>query len=288
MSIGSNYLRLNGRTLSRGQLGPEKLDLEVENVLGKGNFSTVRRAKWRKNNDNDDDIIPVAVKQLSLTRTSKIRHEMLLKELRTLCMFQSEFLVTLHGAFLQEDTIYMVMEIMDRGSLHDFFQQQQNKNNGLHMIMCDSFMASVAFQTLSGLSHLHSNQMIHRDIKPANILLNSLGKVKLCDFGMAALNENSMHTTVVGTTKYLAPERLRALPYGRSSDIWSFGLVLWQCITNQEPWNDVHSHVDLVVTIEETDQKDLIPACLNTGLEEILVGCLQKHPCTCKSERMTV
>lgn len=269
LSIGPNYLRIEGRTVSRGQLGPGKLDFE--DVIGKGNFSTVLSAQWLK---NDNEMVRVAVKELCLTQTSKKRRAMLMQELQTLYMFQSEFLIKLHGAFLQEDTIYMVLEMMDRGSLFDYLQ----RINGTRM--SDSFMASMAYQVLSGLSHLHSNHMIHRDIKPANILLNSSGNVKLCDFGMAALNENSMHTTMVGTTKYLAPERLRALPYGRSSDMWSFGLVLWQCITGEEPWSDVHSLVDLVVTVEETAVKDLIPSCMNSGLEEILVGCLQRYPGT--------
>lgn len=267
MSIGYNYLRVEGRTVSRGQLDPERLDLEE--VLGKGHFSTVRRATWRKDQENE---LQVAVKQLSLTQSSKKRHAMILQELRTLCMFQSDFLVSLHGAFLLEDTIYMVLEIMDRGSLLDCIQRNDCKP------FSDSFVASIAFQVLKGLEHLHTNQMIHRDIKPANILVNSSGNIKLCDFGMATLNENSMHCTVVGTTKYMAPERLRGLPYGRSSDVWSFGLVLLQCVTGKEPWSDVHSMVDLVITVEESTLEELVPPCLKSGLEEIIVFSLQKSP----------
>ena len=107
--------------MSRGQLSPERLD--IENVIGKGNFSTVRRAQWRINDEkeNKDTTIPVAVKQLCLTQTSRKRHTMLLKELRTLCLLESEFLVRLHGAFLQEDTVFMVLEMMDQGSLYDYF-----------------------------------------------------------------------------------------------------------------------------------------------------------------------
>jgi serine/threonine protein kinase len=264
-SIGADFFRLEGRTISRGNLNPAKLALEE--IIGRGNFSTVRQAQWQR---TDDERVPVAVKQLGLAQCSKQRHRMLLKELRTLCMLRSEFLVTLHGAFLEEDTVYMVLEIMDRGSLYDYFEQLEEKQ------VSESFGASVAYQTLSGLAYLHANQMIHRDLKPANILLNSTGKVKLCDFGMAALNEDSMNTTIVGTTKFMAPERLRALPYGRSSDLWSLGLVLWQCATGQEPWSEVNSLVDLVVTVEETTMEDWLRDGMHDGLTEILEGCLQK------------
>ena len=268
-SIGNDYVRFEGRTVSRGQLSREKL--EIQDVLGRGNFSTVRRAQWHKTSNT---IESVAVKQLSLTRTSVKQHAMLLQELRTLCLLESEFLVTLRGAFLGEDTIFMVLELMDKGSLQDLMDCRRGSRLSEH------FTAAMSLQVLAGLKHLHCHQMIHRDLKPANCLLHSSGKVKLCDFGMTALNENSMNTTIVGTTKYMAPERLRGLPYGRSSDMWSFGLVLLQCITGREPWSEIDSLVDLVMTVEETQTNDLIPTNLDESLHEILFASLQKEPGT--------
>lgn len=269
-SIGRDYFRLEGQTVSRGQLSPDKL--EIDDIIGRGNFSTVRRAQWRK--DATSDTVSVAVKQLCLTKTSKKRTAMLLKELKTLCMLKSDLLVTLYGAFLQDDTIFMVLEMMNQGSLLDFLQLK------FCCRISDNFIAAMGLQVVLGLTHLHANKMIHRDLKPANVLLNSSGQLKLCDFGMATLNEDSMHTTVVGTTKFMAPERLRALPYGRSSDVWSFGLVLWQCVTGQEPWSNVDSMVDLVMTVEETELEDMVPSGLSPGLEELLVGSLQRDPGT--------
>ena len=270
-SIGQDYLRLEGRTVSRGQLSPDQLHLQ--HIVGKGNFSTVRRASWRRHGDTT---IPVAVKQLCLTQTSQTRQAMLLQELRTLCLLESECLVALHGAFLEQDVIFMVLEMMDQGSLQDYFGRH---GNGVRLN--NDFIAAVSLQVLTGLSHLHAQHMIHRDLKPANILLHSTGHVKLCDFGMTTLTEHSLQTTVVGTTKYMPPERLRGLPYGRASDLWSFGLVVWQCVTGCEPWADVHSLVDLVVTVEETDvQSELLPMAgvLHPGLSELLMACLQKIP----------
>ena len=110
------------------------------------------------------------------------------------------------------------------------------------------------------------------------MLINSHGVIKLCDFGLASLCEQSMQTTVVGTTRYMAPERLRAKPYSRSSDIWSFGLVVWECFTGEIPWKESDSIVSLVITVEETSIKDMLPEFLNCHAREFLMACLPHKP----------
>ena len=77
----------------------------------------------------------------------------------------------------------------------------------------------------------------------------------------------------------MAPERLRARAYGRSSDVWSFGLILLECIGNI-PWKNVTSIVELVITVEETDVTDVLASLptASRGLREILLLCLQQEP----------
>lgn len=124
---------------------------------------------------------------------------------------------------------------------------------------------------------------IYRDIKPENSLLNSNGVVKLCDFGQLVQAEDSLHKTAVGTTIYMAPERLRGQTYGGLSDVWSFGSVLLQCLTGHSPpWTNVQSIVDLLVTVEDMDPEHEIISQACEGKSEhvvnVLVGCLQ-HNC---------
>jgi serine/threonine protein kinase len=275
VSIGTDYLRIEGVTVTRGALVPSALQMQHD-VLGRGAFSIVRRAVWKKNGREED--CPVAVKEWSLHGdASRNRRQMLIKELTTLRQLDCPNLLGLHGAFLQEDGVTMVLEYMDRGSLQDWLQ----KNNASGKSGPDEcFLAAASFQMLLGLSYLHERRCLHRDMKPANVLMHSNGAVKLCDFGLASLlSEQSCNATVVGTTSFMAPERLRAQPYGRASDIWALGLVLATCCTGEMPFRNVTSIVELLVTIEETATTDLLPENTSAGLREIFLGCLQVEPC---------
>ena len=83
----------------------------------------------------------------------------------------------------------------------------------------------------------HKNHQVHRDIKPENILLNSIGKVKLSDFGISKELEKTkaLTNTFVGTISYMSPERIQGMQYSYSSDIWSLGIVLVELATGQFP-----------------------------------------------------
>lgn len=216
-SIGKDYLRLEGRTITRGNLLPNSLSLSE--IIGQGAFSQVYKAVRV---DCPEQNMFVAVKEFCLLEASVQRRDMLLKELRALCQVKNECLVQLEGAYLFDDKVTMVLEFMDCGSLEDLLKRHNQVGRRLR----EETIASIAFQMLSGLSYLHQKHVIHRDVKPGNVLMNSKGEVKLCDFGLSSISDQSLQTTMVGTTLYMAPERLRANPYGRSSDLWSFGVVI--------------------------------------------------------------
>lgn len=126
-----------------------------------------------------------------------------------------------------------VLEFMDRGSLESLVKTTK---------LSEPLVCAMAYQMIWGLSYLHFEKLIHRDIKPGNVLLSSSGQVKLADFGIASTGKE-MSTTVVGTTMYMAPERLLGQQYGSLSDMWSLGLVLWQSIRGTFPFQDLTSMV---------------------------------------------
>mmetsp|Transcript_28536 Transcript_28536/g.61327 ORF Transcript_28536/g.61327 Transcript_28536/m.61327 type:complete len:141 (-) Transcript_28536:239-661(-) len=87
-----------------------------------------------------------------------------------------------------------------------------------------------------------------------------------------------MNHTVVGTTRYMSPERLRGKPYAKSSDIWSLGLVLLEIARGDSPFEDITSVIELVQTLDECKMSEFIPETTSHGLREILLGCLDHSP----------
>jgi mitogen-activated protein kinase kinase len=98
-------------------------------------------------------------------------------------------------------------------------------------------LGKIAEATLGGLTYLYTkHHIMHRDIKPSNILVNSRGSIKLCDFGVSGELVNSIADTFVGTSTYMAPERIQGERYTVKSDVWSFGLSIMEMAIGKFPF----------------------------------------------------
>lgn len=104
-------------------------------------------------------------------------------------------------------------------------------------------LGKIAEATLAGLTYLYkAHHIMHRDIKPSNILVNSRGYIKLCDFGVSGELVNSVADTFVGTSTYMAPERIQGEKYTVKSDVWSFGLTIMEMAIGKFPF-DASEHL---------------------------------------------
>lgn len=196
-------------------------DLDVQEIIGRGASSFVRRAIHKPTNT------ALALKVINMY--DETTREQLVEEIRSLYDADCTSIVNFYGAFYQEGSITIALEYMNGGSLANVIQQVRN--------IPEAPLASIAFQTLWGLAYLKCEKRLHRDVKPANILLSSNGAVKLTDFGVSKELKNSvaLGNTFVGTFKYMSPERLRNQAYGFAIDTWALGMVLIECATGEYP-----------------------------------------------------
>ena len=99
-------------------------------------------------------------------------------------------------------------------------------------------LGKITVAILNGLNYLYdTHRIMHRDIKPSNVLVNSKGSIKLCDFGVSGELVNSVADTFVGTSTYMAPERIQGAKYSIKSDVWSVGLTVMELAIGRFPFD---------------------------------------------------
>ena len=144
------------------------------------------------------------------------------------------------------------MEYMDLGSLRAFLDVAKDMDGGKSFpLLPEPFIATMIGQIIGGLHYLHANKSLHRDIKPGNILVNHNGEVKISDFGISKIIQETLARTFVGTSRYMAPERLNQEVYDTPCDIWSLGMILYEMTTGALPYNEVQSSFAMQNLIRE-------------------------------------
>ncbi|KAJ3407341.1 Protein kinase [Chytriomyces hyalinus] len=170
----------------------------------------------------------VAIKHMDLRLQN--RKELIVNEIMVMKECGSHpNIVTYLDAYLVHNYLWVVLEYMEGGSLTDVIQDAT---------LFEPLIARITFETLKGLSFLHSKNIIHRDIKSDNILISRHGSVKLADFGFSAqlLSEKERRTSIIGTPYWMAPEVVKQQKYNHKIDSWSVGIVVIECIEGEPPY----------------------------------------------------
>ncbi len=140
----------------------------------------------------------------------------------------------------------------------------------------------IATQTAEGLKAAHSRGVVHRDIKPANLMLTEEGQVKIMDFGLAQLAEQSRLTktaTILGTPAYMSPEQTRRKPTDRRTDVWSLGVVIYEMVTGRLPFAGERQEAVLyAIGNEDPEPITALRAGLPIELDFIVGKALAKAP----------
>ena len=147
----------------------------------------------------------------------------------------SEHICRYYGAFVDPATatISIAMEFCEGGSLDSIYKEVKRLGGRTG----EKVLGKIAEGVLRGLTYLHSKKIIHRDIKPSNILLCRNGDVKLCDFGVSGdFGTKGEANTFIGTSYYMAPERITGQSYTITSDVWSTGVTLLEVAQHRFPF----------------------------------------------------
>ena len=143
-------------------------------------------------------------------------------------------------------------------------------------------IVEISIETLNGIKAAHNNNIIHRDIKSENIMVNESGSVKVMDFGLARELDNKNITkvsTTLGTIAYMSPEQIEGSKVDQRSDIYSFGIVLYEMVTGRLPFVGEHEAATLYSIVNEQAPNILsvIPDA-NPGLVAIIEKAIEKSP----------
>jgi len=201
-------------------------DLEKD-LLGRGGMGDVYRATDTQTGE------PVAVKALNpgvVSRDPNIL-ERFTREGEALRQLNHPNIVRMVAAVEEEGRHYLVMEYVGGGSLQDLLAAQ-GRLPGTRVV-------EIALDLADALTRAHRLGIIHRDLKPANVLLAQDGTPRLADFGIAYVTDIPRLTQtgiLVGTVDYLSPEACQGEPPDERSDIWAFGVMLFQMLTGSLPF----------------------------------------------------
>ncbi|CAH3103741.1 unnamed protein product [Pocillopora meandrina] len=256
-------------------------NLEVfDEILGEGEFGIVYKGRY---GGKDGNITDVAVKKLK--DPSAIAKETLLNEIRTLKQAgKHPNIVTLIGTRMEEGNVLVVTELIHGGSLENLLRAPGERSN-YHNVCCklnDRQLVTIAFQIAMGMQHLEERKFVHRDLAARNILVDANLVAKVGDFGLARDISAAGIYTITSSGKvpwrWSSLESLRDLHFTSMSDVWSFGIVLWEITTYGElPYSDITGPIALVTRLASGYRMPRPDRC-SEELYELMSSCWKENP----------
>ena len=242
-------------------------DFQIQNSIGKGGFSEVFSAIYLPFNQL------CAVKKLKVKDLTGDKFRLYYREIDILSRLSHPFLLGFIGFSVQKPYI-VVTEYLGNGSLYDALRWKND-----HKPLTGTQKTLIAMGIASGMERLHKLNIIHRDLKSLNILLDKDYLPKIIDFGLSRYeSENDeMMTTNVGTPHWMAPELFMSLPYNNKVDVYAYGMMLWEILTNSSPFKN-KTAAQIMYDVCEKAKRPALPMRTPNALKTMISKCWAQDP----------
>ncbi len=239
---------------------------ELKGLVGEGGMGVVYQAFDHRLHRT------VALKVIKGGLASKEAKELFRREALTSSRLNHPHIVTIHEIDEDQGMEFIVMEYVEGQSVKERLEQGSVPVEQAWRI---------ARQVADALKEAHDAQVIHRDLKPGNLLLSKRGRVKICDFGLAKLVDRTTASAsgFKGTVLYSSPEQIKSQPLDRRTDIFSFGVTLYELLTGTRPFtgDTFYAATNAVLNDNPTPPRQLRPE-IPAELEAITLRALEKEP----------
>ena len=243
-------------------------DYEILGALGAGGMGKVYKVR----NVISERVEAMKVLLANLADQKELA-DRFLREIKVLAALNHPHIAALYSALTLDNRLVMLMEYIDGVTLASRLQSGP-------IPPADAIAYSQ--QILAALGYAHKQSVIHRDVKPSNMMLTSQGVVKLMDFGIARPN-NEVGLTLTGTTlgslNYMSPEQVRGSEVDERSDLYSFGVSLYEMVTAQLPFQGNSNYSVMSAHIQQAPPPPInLRPDLPKGLNEIILMSMAKDP----------
>lgn len=243
-------------------------ELELKERVGAGSFGTVYRADWHGSD--------VAVKVLTDQDVGEAQLKEFLREIAIMKRVRHPNVVLFMGAVTKCPQLSIVTEYLPRGSLFRLINKAANGE------MLDlKRRLRMALDVAKGINYLHclNPPIVHWDLKTPNMLVDRNWSVKVGDFGLSRFKANTFISSksVAGTPEWMAPEFLRGEPSNEKCDVYSFGVILWELLTMQQPWSGL-GPAQVVGAVAFQNRRLPIPKDTSPELAALVEACWDDDP----------
>uniref|UniRef100_UPI00398F0772 ephrin type-A receptor 6 isoform X3 n=1 Tax=Pristiophorus japonicus TaxID=55135 RepID=UPI00398F0772 len=244
--------------------------IRIERVIGAGEFGEVCSGRLKTPGKRE---IPVAIKTLKGGYMDRQRKDFL-REASIMGQFDHPNIVRLEGVVTKSRPVMIVVEYMENGSLDSFLRKHDGHFTVIQLV---GMLRGIA----SGMKYLSDMGYVHRDLAARNILVNSNLVCKVSDFGLSRVLEDdpeAAYTTTGGKIpiRWTAPEAIAYRKFSSASDVWSYGIVMWEVMSyGERPYWEM-SNQDVILSIEEGYRLPSPMGCPVT-LHQLMLHCWQKE-----------